>query len=341
MGKFWLHETPKYFAKYGVNFTLYPGWELRSRSTGGFEDVRAIGTHHTASSTTPERDTAWQYRNAPARPIGNMLIDREGRVILGAAGASNTQGRGGPVTTSKGVIPKDRGNLYFISIEAANNGTGAPWPAAQMNSYIKVCAALCEQWGLDPLRDIFSHWEWVNPSSPNRKVDPAGPTPSMPDVGGTAGAWPRWNDDAFRRRVADAMMVTPPKPPPPPPVDPQINTVPKKIKDAKMYTTTTPTRVFDTRKGRALAAGATSVVKTNLPKGATAAHVVITFIFDGDGFLSAWGNGNRPNASVLNGRRGQTIANAVTVPLDGFRNFKVYNHVPGQLIVDVMGYHHS
>lgn len=205
----WLHDTPKYFTKYGVRFNTYPGWELRSRSSGGFRAVMAIGTHHTASGAAPANQMTYMWNNAPDRPIGNIFIARDGLVTLGAAGATNTQGRGGPVQTSKGTIPKDQGNLFFVSIEAANDGKGQEWPAAQMNSMIVVCAALCEQFKLDPMRDILSHWEWVLPTFPNRKVDPTGPTPSMPDIGGTSGNR-RWNDAEFRRRVSLAIHKTPP-----------------------------------------------------------------------------------------------------------------------------------
>lgn len=202
MGAVWLHDTPKFFRKHNVRFETYPGWETRSRRSGGFEQVRAVGTHHTASAAAPANQMAWMWSNSSDRPIGNIFIARDGLVTIGAAGAANTQGRGGPITTSKGTIPKDQGNLYFVSIEAANNGVGQEWPDAQMRSYILVCAALCDQFGLDPLTDVVSHWEYVLPTQPNRKIDPAGPTPSMPEIGGVSGA-NRWNDVHFRKRVSD------------------------------------------------------------------------------------------------------------------------------------------
>jgi hypothetical protein len=201
MSKIWLHETPKYFEKFKVNYKLYPGWELRSRSSGGYSQVMAIGLHHTASGGSGAGQMAFMWQNSSVKPIGNIFIDVDGTVWLGAAGASNTQGQGGPVSTSKGVVPKNHGNLHFIAIEGSNNGVGQVWTEKQMDSYVRTCAALCDQFALDPLRDIFSHWEWVLPDKPGRKIDPAGPTPSMPEIGGTTGA-NRWNDQAFRLRVA-------------------------------------------------------------------------------------------------------------------------------------------
>lgn len=341
MGRIWLHETPKYLHKFGVKYNLYPGWETRSRSSGGYESVMAIGIHHTASSATatPQSEMNWMWNSAPDRPIGNFLVDRTGTVHLGAAGAANTQGRGGPIRTSKGIISKDRGNLYFISIEASNSGRGQEWPHAQMEAYVKLCAALCDQFGLNPRTDIISHWEWVLPSQPNRKVDPTGPTPSMPEIGGLSGN-NRWNDDAFRARVVKELEAIQPAPEPEQPYKPQSSEVPRTIRKAKMYTTVTPTRVYDTRPRRPRA-GSTITVKTNLPEGATAAHVNLTVVDSvGSGFFSAWGTGNRPDTSVLNtSDRGQTIANAFTIPLNKSREFQVYTSAGDNFLVDVMGYH--
>lgn len=201
MSRIWLHDTPNFFKKFGINYKLYPGWELRSRRSGGYEKIMAIGLHHTASSGSGAGQMAFMWQNSSVSPIGNIFIDTDGTVWLGAAGAANTQGQGGPVSTSKGLIPKNQGNLYFIAIEGSNNGVGQIWTEKQMDSYVKTCAALCNQFNLDPMKDIFSHWEWVLPNQPGRKIDPAGPTPSMPEIGGTSGR-NRWNDEAFRVRVA-------------------------------------------------------------------------------------------------------------------------------------------
>jgi hypothetical protein len=201
MSRIWLHDTPKFFQKFGINYKLYPGWELRSRRTGGYRKVMAIGTHHTASGGSGSNQMSYMWKNAEFSPIGNIFIDTDGTVWLGAAGAANTQGPGGPVNTTRGTVPKDSGNLYFISIEGSNNGVGQVWTEKQMDSYVRTCAALCDQFDLDPMKDIFSHWEWVLPDRPGRKIDPAGPTPSMPEIGGTSGR-NRWNDEAFRIRVS-------------------------------------------------------------------------------------------------------------------------------------------
>ena len=40
MGAYWLHDVDEWFISAGIPFRLYPGWETRSRSSGGFDDIR-------------------------------------------------------------------------------------------------------------------------------------------------------------------------------------------------------------------------------------------------------------------------------------------------------------
>ena len=129
------------------------------------------------------------WDTAQDRPIGAILLERDGRVTIGAAGATNCQGKGGPYTTSRGTIPLDKGNAYGIAIEAANNGVGETWPQAQTDAYVTLVAALCAAYGLDPDRDVVSHFEWTD-----RKIDPAGPSP-------WAAGSDSWDMPAFRSDV--------------------------------------------------------------------------------------------------------------------------------------------
>jgi hypothetical protein len=103
--------------------------------------------------------------------------------------ATNTQGKGGPINTSKGPVGKDMGNRFFVSIEPSNNGVGEVWPDDQIDAYITLCAALMLYGGLKP-GDIVAHFEWA----PGRKADPAGPCMFAPKGG-------LWNMDAFRGQV--------------------------------------------------------------------------------------------------------------------------------------------
>lgn len=120
----------------------------------------------------------------------------------------------------------------------------------------------------------------------------------------------------------------------------QRGEIPTVVKEADVYKVTGPTRVYDSRDGGVRVKGGSTVsVRTNLPSDAKAAHVNLTGLFDGGGFLTAWADGALPNASVLNGKKGDTVANAVTVPLRADRSFQLFAHADTHVIVDVMGYH--
>jgi hypothetical protein len=204
MGGIWLLDLPDVVRDAGLSVRTWPGWDTRGRSSGGYDAVLAVFAHHTASSTSPDGDCRYMWEGSPDRPIGAMLLDRGGRVTVGAAGATNTQGKGGPVTTSVGTIPLDKGNVYGLAVEAANNGVGEPWPTAQQEAYVVLVAALCDAYGLDVARDCISHREWCEPSCPGRKVDPAGPSRWAT---GTAS----WDMDTFRNDAANQEddMLTP------------------------------------------------------------------------------------------------------------------------------------
>ena len=188
MGGIWLLDMPDVLSRAGLVVDTYSGWEARARSTGGYDDVLAVQCHHTASSTTPANDMDYMWRGSPDKPVGAIYLARDGKVTVGAAGATNTSGKGGPLRTSKGNIPLDAANRYVISIEAANNGTGEQWPQAQIDAYLKMVNALCAHYGLlvQP-GDVNAHFEWTS-----RKIDPAGASPYA-----SGGAKDRWNMDSL------------------------------------------------------------------------------------------------------------------------------------------------
>jgi N-acetylmuramoyl-L-alanine amidase len=178
----WLLDLPDACAAGGLDVSTYDGWETRSRSSGGYDDLLGVGYHHDASSASSDDgssdDYGWLY--ADDKPIGCMRLHRDGTLVVGAAGATNTMGKGGPLVCSKGNVPQDRGNQTMIAIEAANNGVGEAWPQVQLDAYVALVGALCWWYDLDPQTDVYSHWQYCAPSCPNRKIDPAGPTPSRP-----------------------------------------------------------------------------------------------------------------------------------------------------------------
>jgi len=221
VGIYWLHAAREPLtAALGSKFKLYPNYATNCRRSGGFTGIYGIVMHHDADPTGGSDDSVihYEYANAADKPIGNFHVQRDGDVWFGAAGASNHAGKGGPVSTSRGTIPLNAGNLYLIGIEASNNGIGEVWPKVQMDSYLTLVTVLCKTFKLDPYRDIYGHWTWCEPSCPGRKIDPRGPTPSYPKFGGSSGT-NKWNMSEVRKEVAARLATAPPpipKPPTPP-----------------------------------------------------------------------------------------------------------------------------
>lgn len=203
MGAVWLPDLPDVIAAAGIPVKTWPGWETRCNSKGGYTAIYGIAVHHTASNATATNDMTYMWNIAPLRPVGAIYLARDGSVTVGAAGQTNCQGLGGPLATSKGVIPLDQGNRYAIAIEAANTGIGEVWPQAQQDTYVRLCAALVAAYGLQP-SDVFAHHEWA----PTRKIDPFGPS-----------RWGQrsWDMDLFRADVAAALAPPTPDPVPPTP----------------------------------------------------------------------------------------------------------------------------
>lgn len=200
MGAIWLHSLPDVLRGVGLTVEEYAGWEIRSRSSGGYDALLAVQVHHTASppSSQPWEDQAWMWDNSPDAPIGALYLARSGVWTIGAAGATNTSGKGGPLQTSGGTIPLDSANRYVLSIEAANDGVGEPWPQVQIDSYVRGVTALCDAYGLPYWAgDVHAHFEWTS-----RKIDPAGPSPYA--VGAAS-----WDMNKFR---SDLGVTTPPPP---------------------------------------------------------------------------------------------------------------------------------
>lgn len=188
-----MHSLPDVLRNAGLWVDTWPDWDLRSRSSGGYDAIMGIGVHHDASPPQQSLEDRCRYawENSADRPIGAVWLHSDGHIMVGAAGATNTQGKGGPYRTSRGTIPVDEGNKYMISIEASNDGIGQRWPDVQLDAYVKMCAALCHAYGLLP-SDVIAHFEWTN-----RKIDPAGPS-------WYANGNQSWDMDLFRADVSVA-----------------------------------------------------------------------------------------------------------------------------------------
>lgn len=172
--------------RWGLKVEESEGWRHRGRPYNFYP--RAVIVHHTASGAqsgnfASEGVVTNGYEGLPG-PLCQVLLGRDGKVKLIAAGYANHAGYGGP----KEGIPENQGNTYSIGIEAENNGLGEPWTKAQLNAYYRLCAALMVWIGRKDVDRVFGHKEWA----PGRKIDPAG-----------------INMDKFRVQVREALRQGP------------------------------------------------------------------------------------------------------------------------------------
>jgi hypothetical protein len=204
----------------GITVVEVDGWKTRARSSGGFAaPPLGVQWHHTASNTTPTNDTNYMFLNAEDAPIGNMLLARDGSAWLGAAGAANTAGKGGPLTLSRGTVPLDGANSRTWAIEAANAGTGEQWPAVQIDAYFAISNELNRRFGNLP-SDIFNHQTWAE----DRKIDPATAAAVagswQPASSTSSGTWDQ--SDVVVEANRRATGATPPPEPEPPPEEDEV-----------------------------------------------------------------------------------------------------------------------
>lgn len=175
----------------GVN-GINEGWERRSRSSGGFDSPPlGVQWHHTASKASVNSDLSYMIQGSPDKPVGNVLLDRDGIFWPIAGGAANTSGKGGPNAFSRGTCPKDSGNTRLFSIEIANSGVGELYPQAQIDACFIGSNALNAHFGNRP-DDVVSHALGQGDGYTDRKIDPATTNvqgPWQPGSANSSGTW--------------------------------------------------------------------------------------------------------------------------------------------------------
>ena len=310
-----------------------PGWQTRGRPPSQFSFL-PTGTldHHTACMIRHGHDPQACLNGilagkpeAPG-PISQLLgtwtapgvrwngTNPDPRILVVAAGRSNHAGVGEYLW---GAPP---GNGSSIGIEWCGPPEVGAWPDIVIELRERVVAAILKHNGWTPYQ-ATTHWEYATPSG--RKIDPSAAYIGEPNL-----AWNKhWDPNVWRGRIAERMKPTEP----PLPILPPTLTV-----EDNMEILTTPSRVYDSRTSTAFAAGEQRVIPLGIT--ARAASVNITAVAPAAaGHLNAWGSGPKPAASVLNYAKGQTIANAVIVPVvDG--SITVASHAAAHVIVDLAGF---
>lgn len=153
----WLTQLADVARRTGHPVTEVGGW--RTRGHGPQPAVRGVVAHHTAGASAggdyPALGVVRDGRAGLAGPLSQLGIGRSGRIYVIAAGRC---WHNAPSTSN------DHTNSNSIGIEAENDGS-QPWPAAQLDAYKKLCAALCNEFGL-PASRVKGHKE-VNTQKPD------------------------------------------------------------------------------------------------------------------------------------------------------------------------------
>lgn len=221
MGSRYLTDLADVCRRTGYPVIEEGGWQTRARGSGGYDSGRPnhIMVHHTASGPSSDGwpDVNYCTYGDEDAPLCNLYLARDGTIWVCAGGATNTNGSGHDPC---GVTADDSMNSSAIGIEAGNDGVGERWPDVMLDSYARLCAELCDAYGI-PNGRIHAHFEWA----PTRKTDPAGPDRY---ASGAAS----WDMAGFRSDCAGA-----PEPAPEPDPGPE----PPEEDDVKFYVVAHPT----------------------------------------------------------------------------------------------------
>jgi N-acetylmuramoyl-L-alanine amidase len=151
--------------------TGYPVVEVanwRTRGHGsGFRVVEGVVAHHTATAASargdyPSLNIVTNGRAGLSGPLCNYGLGRSGTIYVIAAGVGYHAG----ASRHAGFVDL---NDEFVGVEAEHPGDNTPWPAAQLDSYVKLVAACLRYIRRDASRYV-SHRSCAIPAG--RKPDP-------------------------------------------------------------------------------------------------------------------------------------------------------------------------
>lgn len=141
----------------GYPVTEVAGW--RTRGHGPQPQVQGVVCHHTAGASGggdyPSLHIVRDGYSGLPGPLSHFGLGRSGRIYVIAAGRCY---HNAPSTSPTHT------NSASIGIEAENDGN-QEWPAAQVDSYKRLCAEICREYGLPPSQ-VRAHRE-VNTQKPD------------------------------------------------------------------------------------------------------------------------------------------------------------------------------
>ncbi|MEV0382436.1 N-acetylmuramoyl-L-alanine amidase [Nonomuraea sp. NPDC050643] len=147
----YLTQLAKVARRTGHPVTEVAGWKTRGH--GPQPEVDGVVCHHTAGWN--DMHVVRDGRPGLDGPLSQIWLRRDGHIFIVAAGRC---------WHNAPSLSLGHTNSRSIGIEAENDGRTA-WPAAQLDSYKKLCAELCREFGL-PVSTVKGHKE-VNSSKPD------------------------------------------------------------------------------------------------------------------------------------------------------------------------------
>ena len=162
----------------GLAVNEVANWQTNGRP-GTFKPI-GIMLHHTAGNN--DLNVIMNGRPHLAGPLANFYVGRNAEIHVVTGGRANHAGAGAQQVLDevrRGIAPSDTaarrglrdgpvGNGHFYGFENENLGNGQQWPAAQLDTIARACAALCQLHCWNENR-VISHAEWTR-----RKPDPRG-----------------------------------------------------------------------------------------------------------------------------------------------------------------------
>src|SRR5215207_4501836 len=193
----WLPDALSTDPFVATRLVLVKGWETRTRGYGLSTVRQFVTCHHTADtlnmSTAASLSVIINGNSVAPGPIAPLLISREPKVYLVAAGTCNHRGAGRDEDGGSG-------NARSIGIEVMNNGHGERWADEQVELYARTVACILrwKRWGIER---VHHHWTYA----PERKEDPKGPAQWNGEHND------KWPKEAWRTHVGVHLLSIPPK----------------------------------------------------------------------------------------------------------------------------------
>ena len=144
---------------------LWQGWKSRGRPWSG--GIRGVIQHHIAGVGDGAVKWCDGTSSGSAYPFCNVVIRRDGTVILMSALSAWGSGTGGP--WPRAGIPKDAAHLYTWQIEYESVGLVDDFTPEMIDSGARVNCAIREVAGPEAFPDfrrLARHADWTNGGRP-------------------------------------------------------------------------------------------------------------------------------------------------------------------------------